>query len=423
MAQLAIAGGVPIRRSPFPPWPQYDDSDLRAVAGVVESLRWCSLKGTKVTEFEQKFARYHDAKFGIAVANGTAALEIAQKAGDVGPGDEVIVPPYTFLATASAALQVNAVPVFADIDKDTFNIDPSRVREVITKRTKAIIPVHFAGYPADMDALVKIAAEHNLLLIEDAAHAHGAIWKGRKVGAIGDMGTFSFQETKNLTAGEGGIILTDNEEWAEQCFSLRSFGRQKGGAFYEHHILGWNYRMTEFQGALLLSQLARLEEQTQKRAENAVYLRDKLLQIEGIEIPNALDSRVTRRAYHLFMFRFKEGKFGVDRLRFVQAVRAEGLSVLPGYEYPLYKNPMFLNQRFFKKNCPISCAFYDSHIDYSKIQCPVAEQICRETVWIPQSVLLGSREDMDDVVAIVEKVRENAEELSKLPVESKLSYV
>lgn len=428
MGKLAITGGEPLRRDPFPSWPVWDENEERALLEVLHSGKWwrfsygsgVELKEpdsgdrSRVAQFQEAFARQHEAKFGVACANGTAAIEILLKALGIGPGDEVIVPAYTFIATATAVLQVNAVPIFVDVDPDTYNVDPARVEQAITPRTRAIIPVHFAGQAADMDALLALARRRNLFVVEDAAHAHGAEWKGKKLGALGAGGTFSFQASKNMTAGEGGIILTNSADVAALCESYLWAGRQIGRPWYEHHRLGWNYRLTEFQGAILSQQLARLEEQNARRTENAAYLSAQLAAIPGLR-PLQVDPRATKRSYHIYILRYAAEAFsGLPRNKFVQALAAEGIPCMGGYSQPLYKNPMFLRQDFYPKGCPITCGHYDRTIDYAAFSetCPVSEHACAdEAVWMEHRPLLGTRRDMDDIVAAIEKVRANAGEL------------
>ncbi|NPV78848.1 MAG: DegT/DnrJ/EryC1/StrS family aminotransferase [Firmicutes bacterium] len=394
MASLAIKGGTPVRTKPFTKWPIFGKADEDALIEVVRSGAWGWVSGGKKNgELEEKFARYHDAKYGVTCVNGTAALEIALKAMGVGEGDEVITTAYTFIATASAAVLVGATPRFVDIDPDTYNIDPTKIEEAITPKTKAIIPVHIGGCPANMDGVLEVARKHNLMVLEDAAQAVGAEWKGQKVGSIGNMGTFSFQASKNLNSGEGGIIITNDKKLADMAWSLMNVGRVKEGGWYDHPILGWNYRLTEFQAALVLSQMERLEEQMKAREENAAYLSEGLKRIGGVE-PLVPDEGVTRHAYHLYIFRYRSEEFGdLPRENFLKALHAEGIPVSPGY-VPLYKFPALIDSR--------------KDAGYDKVFLPATERACNEEgVWIPQSVLLGSKEDMDDIIEAVEKVKAN----------------
>ena len=261
-----------MRTAPFPSWPVWDERDEQALLAVLRSGTWGAHAGTRVTEFGQRFAAYQQAEHAVCVTNGTAALEVALRAVGVGPLDEVIIPPYTFVATATAVLAIGAIPVFCDILPDTYLIDAADAERRITPRTRAIVAVHIAGQPADLDAVGDVARRHGLKVVEDAAQAHGAAWRGRRVGAIGDAGSFSFQSSKNLNAGEGGIILTDDREVAERAWSLANVGRIPDGAWYQHEGMGFNLRLTEFQGALLLSQLERLPEQFERRERNARFL-------------------------------------------------------------------------------------------------------------------------------------------------------
>ncbi|MGH9469460.1 MAG: DegT/DnrJ/EryC1/StrS family aminotransferase [Terriglobia bacterium] len=427
MSRLALLGGTPIRTKPFPSWPVFDEGEEVAVLELIKSGQWwCYSFGegsgesepeagqprSKVAEFQTDFARLQGAKYGIACGSGTAAIEVALKALGVGPGDEVIVPPYTFVATASAVLLVNAIPIFADIDPDTFNLDPKRAQEAITPRTRAIIPVHFAGQAADLKAIMDIAKARSLVVIEDAAHGHGGEWNGCGLGSIGDAGTFSFQASKNMTAGEGGLITTGSREVAALCESYIWGGRKSGAPWYEHYRLGWNYRMTEFQGAILSVQLRRVREQNATRRQNALHLDRRLSEIPGIR-PLALREYATRHSHHIYIFRFDPETFGASRERFLDALAAEGVPCASGYGFPLYKNPMFLKQDFNPRGCPLTCGHYDHSIDYASFEalCPAAERACREAVWLEHRLLLGTPEDMDDIARAVEKIYEHRAEL------------
>lgn len=405
MSGLALLGGEPLRKRPFPAWPVSDEREEQAVLEVVRSGRWWrysmgeavdamsaeSGARSKVAEFQNLFAQTQGARFGIACATGTGALEVALKAMGVVAGDEVVVPPYTFIATASAPLLIGATPVFCDIERETLNLDPTRLEQSITPRTKAIVPVHFAGLAADLDAIFEIAERHGIPVLEDACHAPGGTWKGRGLGCIGQAGAFSFQASKNITAGEGGLITTDDPEIAELCESYIWAGRKRGGAWYEHHRLGWNYRMTEFQAAILIEQLRRMPEQTARRQENGAYLNRKLREMPGIG-PLAVPSHATGHAFHIYVFRFDEREFGISRETFLEALAAEGIPNLGGYAFPLYRNPMFQD----------SALGVDGDL-YADL-CPNAEKACREAVWLEHRLLLGTREDMDDIVRAIQKI-------------------
>lgn len=398
-AALALDGGSPVRTRPWPEWPVWDEEDVAAVAAVVRSGRWGSGGGTRGREFAERYAALHHARFAVPTTTGTHALEIALRAAGVRAGDEVITSPYTFIATGSAIVQVNGVPIFADIDPDTLTLDAAAAEAAITERTRALVAVHIAGCPANMDALTELARRRGLALIEDAAQAHLAEWKGRRVGAIGTAGIFSFQASKNLNAGEGGIVLTDDEEVYENAWSLHNVGRARTGGAYEHRMVAGNYRMTELAAALLLAQCRRLEEQTRRRNENGRYLARRLAEIEGI-VPAQRDSRVTQHAYHLFVFRYHpEGFAGWPRERFLQALRAEGIPCSPGYA-PLYRSSAWvLNTETHP---------FPARVDYAGLHLPVVEQACGEAVWLMQNLLLAEPGEMDDVVEAVRKIQRAA---------------
>lgn len=409
MPKLALKGGKPVRSQSFPRWPIFDGREEKALKDVLESGFWGT--GSRKKEFEERFSNYQHAKYGVAVNNGTAALEVSLRALGLGCSDEVILPAYTFMATVTAVLYVNAVPIFADIDPDAFTIDPESVESSISEKTKALLPVHVSGRPADMDALTAIAGKHDLCILEDACQAWGSEWKSRRVGSIGDIGAFSFQSSKNITSGEGGMIVTSDEKLYFEAWSLHNCGRLPQGAWYEHHLPGGNYRMTEFQAALLLVQLERLDEQTEKRMNNARYLDSLLSKIDGIK-PLKRDERITRNAYHLYIIRFHPESFeGVSKAVLAKAMQAEGIPLSVGYSRPLYKEPYL---EYFKK-CPLSCPYYGKPLDYSKTNLPATEKACyREGLWLPQNVLLGSGQDMEDIAMAFEKVKENADELEEL---------
>ncbi len=408
--QLAIHGGQPVRTKPFSSWPVYGPEEEQALLRVLRSGKWGKLDGFEVATFERRFAEFQHAKHGIAVVNGTVSLRLALLAAGIRAGDEVIVPPYTFAATATAVVECNATPVFADLELDTFNIDPKAIEAAVTPRTRAIIPVHMGGLPVDMDAILAIARRHNLVVIEDAAHAHGAEYKGRRVGAIGHMGSFSFQSTKNLTAGEGGIITTSDDRLAEACRSVHNCGRVAGGMWYEHHVIAGNYRLGEFQGAILNAQLDRLEEQCRTRERNGTYLAARLGRLPGI-IPQARPAHCTRHGWHLFLLRFDPAVLGAPRDAFLKALAAEGIPIAGGYAWPLYRQPLFLNRAFGPYS---GCGGTPPGADYAKVRCPNCETICYEQgAWMEQKLMLGTQADMDDIVRAFTKVHENRDTLPK----------
>ena len=408
MNKLAIKGGEKACCFEWMEWPVWDDRERHALMGVLESGAWWH--GEKVREFEAKFAAFQNAKYGVTTTSGTTALEVSLLALGIGAGDEVIVPPYTFMATASAVLKVNAIPVFADLQGHTLCLDPADVKRKITHKTKAIIPVHLGGYVADMDKLWEIARAYDLYLIEDACHAWGSQWKGKGTGALGHCGVFSFQVSKNITCGEGGIILTDDEEIAKSCRSYTNCGRREGEEWYKHFVLGSNLRMTEFQAALLLAQLTRLEEQTLKRQTNADIITQGINNIPGI-IPIENDPRITRRGYHFYVFRLDCDKLKITRDQFIEAINAEGLPVSPGYTTPLYRNPLFETSGEGAGFCPVSCPYYGEKVDYTHLHCPVCEQVCQDTCWIYHTALLEDEQVMHTIVAAIKKVCVNTQEL------------
>jgi dTDP-4-amino-4,6-dideoxygalactose transaminase len=390
---LAIDGGTPLRRTPFPIWPVFDEREERALLEVLHSGHWGALTGSKVLAFEKAFAEFQGAAYGVCVPNGTLALELALRALGVQPGDEVITTPYTFVATASAAFAVGARPVFVDIEPDSHNLDPDLLEAAITDRTKVILPVHIAGRSADMDGVLRVAKARNLRVLEDAAQAWGGTWQGRGVGALGDLGTFSFQSSKNMTAGEGGIVLTNDADLAELCWSIHNVGRTRTGAWYYHERVGSNLRMTEWQAAVLLPQLERLPEQLAVREANARYLSDSLAAVPGLAaLPD--DPRVTQHARHLFVIRYDHHAFGGrSRDEFLAAWRAEGITASGAGYVPLYQTPAVrtaLESRFG----PQAPQSY-----------PVAERAAETTLWLFQYALLDDREGLDSIVDAAVKIQ------------------
>ena len=308
----AILGGARVRTEPFPSWPVTDNRDEKALLDVLRNGKWCRLSGQQVRRFEAAYAELTGAKYCVATANGTSALLASLGALEIGPGDEVIVTPYTFVATINVVLMHHAVPIFVDSDRETFQIDVRKIEAAISERTAAILPVHLGGSAADLDAILAIAEKHKLPVIEDACQAHMGEWRGRKLGTWGATGCFSFQASKNLNSGEGSAILTDDADLAERCYSFHNNGGSRRSGYSGTRSV--NLRMTEFQGALLQAQMARLEDQSRTREENAKYLSSMLREIPGIS-PARMYDGCTRNAYHLYMFRYDRKHFGELRGR------------------------------------------------------------------------------------------------------------
>ena len=405
----ALLGGTPVRRTPFPSWPVAGKREEEALVALVRSGKW--FRGQNVAAFESAYAELTGARHCLATANGTSALITSLSALGVGPGDEVIVPPYTFIATVNAVLLLGALPVFVDSDLETFQIDARKIAAAITDRTRAIIPVHLGGSAADLDTVLQTANARKIPVSEDACQAHLAEWRGRKVGTYGTAGCFSFQASKNLNSGEGGAILTADEELAEACYRFHnnSRGRRNTGSDFSYRDTGANLRMTEFQAALLLAQMTRLEAQMRTRDENAAYLTKRLAHIGGVT-PARMYEGCTRNAYHLYMFRYDASRFGgLPRAAFLKALAAEGVPASGGYS-PLNKEP-FLEAVFSRPG--FQTIYSKQRLDAwrEQNQCPQNDRLCTEAVWLTQTMLLGPRKDMDDIAEAVEKVQANSLQL------------
>ena len=411
-SQPAALGGTPVCTSPLPSWPQIEQNDQDAWRRVLEAKGWCRLDGEFVLTFEKRFAEATGAKECLATANGTSALFCSLNGLGIGPGDEVLVPPYTFVATINVVLLQHALPVFVDTDRETFQIDAKKIEARITPRTRAIIPVHLGGNPADMDTILAVAKKHNLRVIEDACQAHFAEWNHHKVGTLGDTGCFSFQVSKNLCSGEGGAILTHSDEIMEECFTFHCNGRSwKNARGFGYQRNGANLRMTEFQGALLLEQMTRVEGQMKVREQNAEYLTRQLEEIEGIH-PAKMYAGTTRNAYHLYMFRYDALAFaGLPRDKFIKALQAEGVFCGSGYS-PLNLHP-FLENSLRKPG--YEKLFGKETMDryFQENQCPENDKLCNEAVWFVQNTMLYERGVMDQIAEAVRKIQKNADQLAK----------
>ena len=434
MSQLAILGGDPLRTQPFSPWPQYTRADLERIVQTVESRHWGGypVPSRHAKEFAERFADLHGAKYGLCLANGTIALLAAVQALDLKFGDEVIMPAYTWDGTAIAVLQAGGVPVFADVDPDTYCLDPQAVRAVITPRTKAIMPVHLAMSFADMDALLAIAREHKLVIVEDCAHAHGGQFQGRGAGAGGDAGCFSFQESKLMTGGEGGIVLTNRLDCFEALQSIINCGRPSITDQFQKRVLGANYRMTELQAALLLGQLDQWPELCEKRTRHAALLGQALAKLSHVR-PLPPQPGLTRETIYNYVFQYRPTGPAPSRDLFVAALEKEGIPCDGRFYEPVYGSDLFYATPV---NCPQLAlrglvpgfpseetdeSFRNKYglermapVDYTKCHCPVSERAAyEESVWLPQFLLIGDEADVQDVIRAVEKVVSGLGELAQ----------
>jgi dTDP-4-amino-4,6-dideoxygalactose transaminase len=406
VSEVALALGSPVRTKSWPNWPTYGAEEARLLRAAVDSGIGSAADGPSKLEFERRWAEFTACRHALGVTNGTVTLEIALRALGIGSGDEVIVPPYTFAATATAVLTVGALPVFADIEPDTYNIDPAAVEASVTERTRAVIAVHVGGAPADLDALTALCGRHGIALIEDAAHAHGAVWSGRPVGGFGAFGSWSFQASKNLSAGEGGALTTDDAQLAEAAWGLHNCGRRKGEPWYQHFELGANHRLTEWAAAVLLAGLDRLPGQIARREACASYLDTELSTVDGLR-PLARDPRVDTHAHHLYLFRYDPDGFGgLARDGFVAAMNHHGIPAAAGYPTPLYRQPVFARARFDHRATGWTAS--NPATGYGELHLPECERACAHTVWLPHSLLLAPPAEMADVVTATHEIQRTA---------------
>jgi len=412
MEKLAINGGNPVRTERLNNRPAMAPNEKKYVMEVLDSRHLCAIDGPMAARFEENFAKYIGAKHAVATDSGTSALHVAMASAGVGPGDEVIVPAYTFIASSTSVLHNNAIPVFCDILPDTFCMDPDDLRNRITDNTKAIMPVHLFGHPAEMDEIVEIAEERDLGVIEDCAQAHASQYRGESVGKFGDLGCFSFQESKNITAGEGGIVVTDDDELADACRRMRHHGEAYGPSAsrtYESHSIGYNFRMTELAGAVLLAQLEMLDEFTARRIKNGERLVRELSQFDWITPP--VKREYAKHVYHVFVLRIDEDGLGMTRSELHSAYTGEGLYAGFGYARPLYMNPIFQNKvGLGGKNCPYGCRYYGGSVQYEEGSCPVTEQVTMDALWIGGGWTIHNITDgdIDDIVHAFRKIDAHA---------------
>ena len=410
----ALLGGKRIRNKPFPSWPVVAETDEKAVAAVVRSARWGRFPGGNVDRFEEKFRDLIGAKYCVATNSGTSGLITSLGALGIGAGDEVIVAPYTWIASVNCVLIYGAMPVFVDTDVETFQIDARKIEAAITDRTVAILPVHIGGNSCDMDTIMAIADKHKLPVVEDACQSHLSEWRGRKVGTFGATGVFSFQSSKNLTSGEGGALLTADAELDDRCWSFHTNGRRKTSTApdFTYDTRGANLRMTEFQAALLMVQMTRLEDQTKIREQNAHYLTSLLREIPGI-VPARMYEGCTRNGYHLYGFRYRKEQFAhLPRDKFLKALAAEGIGASSGYP-PLNKDK-FLADTFSTRGFQHTYGKRTLAEWHERNQCPQNDKLCEEAVWLYQTRLLGERADMDQIAEAIRRIQKYAGELARV---------
>ncbi len=424
MSELAILGGPKARTDPYPAWPVWDQRDIDAVTEVIKAGRWGGYPypGPKTAELARKFAELQGGGYAVPMVNGTITMEVALRAADIGWGDEVIVPAYTFQATASAPIAAGAIPVIVDVDPATYCLDPQAAEKAITSKTKAIIPVHLGSNMADMDALVALAEKHNLIVIEDCAHAHGAKWRGMGAGTIGHFGSFSLQSSKTLTSGEGGILLCKSPEHAALVASIVDCGRPHalGGGGDDPNglaVQGGNFRMGELQSALALAGIERFPAQAKQREEMAAYMDEALSEIKGVRVLKR-DERHTTRSFYRYIFAIAPGEFGVERDVLCVALNAEGVGCWVGYQ-AMHNYDLFQPQ---KSRLAVPSAFPE-FFDFKNMHLPEATRACeQEAVWLDESTFRAGSKGVDDAIAALKKIRRNPMELHALADELKRKH-
>ena len=416
MNNLAINGGSKIRENPFPKHPIITDEEKTAVMNVLNSGNLSTfvaspgenfLGGVKIREFENNFANFIGTKFAIAFNSASSALHAAVASVGVRPGEEVIVPPYTFTSTATSVLMNNSIPVFSDVKSDTYCLDPKKLSNVTSKLSKAVIPVHLFGHPCDMNEILDFANSNGLKVIEDCAQSPGAEYKEKKVGTMGDCGIFSFQESKNMMTGEGGMLVTDDEEIAKIAGMVRNHGEvllpSDKSRSYKSEILGWGYRMTEMEAALGIVQLKKLEKVNNIRRELADHLTKFINSVEGLKHTRY---DFVKHAYYVYAFSYDEKIIGLSREKFCEAINAEGIPIYGGYVKPLYLNPLYLEKRAF------AFKHYNGNVKYEKGICPIAEHLHEKgLIFISVCRPPATIEDMNDIITAIKKVLENKSEL------------
>jgi dTDP-4-amino-4,6-dideoxygalactose transaminase len=424
MSQLAILGGPKTRTQPYPAWPVWDQRDIDAVSDVIRSGRWGGYPypGPKTAELARKFAELQGGGYVVPMANGTVTMEVALRAAGIGWGDEVIVPAYTFQATASAPMAAGAIPVIVDVHPDSYCLDPQAVERAITPRTKAIIPVHLGHQMADMDALMALAEKHNLIVVEDCAHAHGAKWNGRGAGTIGHFGSFSLQSSKILTSGEGGILLCRTPELASKAASIIDCGRPHalGGGeedYSQEYQVGGNFRLSELVAALALVGVERFPAQAQQREKLAAYMDEALSEVPGVRVLQR-DPRHTTRSFYRYIFAANPDVFGVEHDVLCAALDAEGVDCWMGYE-AMNNYKLFQPQ---KSALAVPNAFPD-YFRFEQMHLPIAQRACEhEAVWLDESIFRSDARGVDDAIEALKKIQANSAELAQAAERLRAAY-
>ncbi len=381
----------------FPEWPHYDEHEESELIETLKSRNWWRMAGHRVQEFEEKFSRLHSVDYALGVTNGTHAIELALMALNIRPGEEIIVPAFTFISTALPIMRLGAIPIPVDVDPKTYCLDPDAVEQAISSKTKGIIPVHMAGHICDMDRIMEIASKHELFVIEDACHAHGGEWKGRRAGSIGNVGVFSFQALKLMTAGEGGALITNSQDLHDQAFLYNNVGRPANDRVYQHLVQGSNYRLSEFQAAVLLPQIERLDEQNALREKNAGYLDQEMNTIKGIE-PQGRREECNIHTHYMYMFDYEPEAFGgMPREQFVERLNEVGIPAYRSYSL-VQDTPLF--QDFVEK---VGIERFGNGL-----HCPHARRIADRAIWIHHRVLLGDKATALSVAEIVKEIQQGA---------------
>ncbi len=405
---LALKGGTPVRVQPFPAWPQTETTDEDNLLKSLRNHRWCTFDGEFIPKFEKVWAEKTGSRGCVMTPCGTHALHMALELLGVGPGDEVIVSPYTYIATIDAILLCYALPVFADSDLETFQLDPDDVERRISEHTRAILPVHIYGAPANLDRILAIARKHRLPVIEDACQSHLVEWRGKKVGTLGAAGCFSFQESKILPGGEAGALVSDDEDLISKAYSFRDFGSDLKSGGYT--LRGTKYRISDFAAAVLMAQVTRFEDIAARREQNAAYLRESLTRIPGL-VPQKHYPESTRQNYYCFGVRYDPAHFnGLARSKFIQAMRAEGIPISAGYP-PLNKEPYLeanLASRGFRR------VFGEARLERYRDEnrCPQNDELCASSLVLPHECLIGRQSDVEDILEASIKIQKNSSALA-----------